>query len=161
MSELSMLLYTSQASPGLDEAAVDALAAQAQVCNTEADITSALLVHGGRVLHAMEGPSSAVQACYARIAADSRHSQVNLLSQVPCQQRRFAGWRLRRVRVHASLGPAWTRCWTSWPPGPTRRTSKPACACCKAWRRTTARAAERRVRNHAIAPGRGRGSMAA
>jgi hypothetical protein len=53
----------------------------------------------------LEGSRTAVNQLYRRIAADARHSDVELLSYQEIDERRFAGWAMGQVQM-SGLNPA-------------------------------------------------------
>jgi hypothetical protein len=57
--------------------------------NRQIDVTGLLLVHGGWFVQALEGPSAAVRAVFARIAADPRHFDVTVLASGSAGERLF------------------------------------------------------------------------
>ena len=56
-------------------------------------------------MQVLEGGRGAVNKLYNRIAADPRHSDVELLSYEEIAERRFAGWSMGQVNM-ARLNPA-------------------------------------------------------
>jgi hypothetical protein len=64
-----------------------------------------VLPASGIFLQVLEGGRSAVNALYNRIAADPRHTQVELLVYEEIGERRFAGWSMGQVDM-ARLNPA-------------------------------------------------------
>jgi hypothetical protein len=59
----------------------------------------------GIFLQVLEGGRSAVNKLYNRIVADTRHTDVELLSYEEIGERRFAGWSMGQVNM-ARLNPA-------------------------------------------------------
>jgi hypothetical protein len=68
-------------------------------------VTGVLCFSGGVFLQALEGGRSAVNQLYLKIAADTRHRDVVLLSYEEIGERRFAGWSMGQVNM-ARLNPA-------------------------------------------------------
>jgi hypothetical protein len=100
MNEPTLLLYTSVAKPDLDEAELARVIDQSASWNRSSGVAGAVLLHGGRLLQALEGPAHAVQGCFQRLSADARHEQVTLLQMGPLPQPRFEPGRMRLARVH-------------------------------------------------------------
>jgi class 3 adenylate cyclase len=70
------LSYLSQRAPGVDAAAVRALAQQARAANSEAGITSLLICTGAMFFQVLEGDDGMVEWLYDRIRRDPRHHEV-------------------------------------------------------------------------------------
>ncbi|WP_426059890.1 BLUF domain-containing protein [Hymenobacter sp. B1770] len=88
------LLYRSRATTLPTEADLQRLLDQSREWNAEASITGLLLYSNGRYVQVLEGPQTEVQALYARILRDPRHTQVATLSEGLGPARRFAAWRM-------------------------------------------------------------------
>lgn len=88
------LVYHSRATQPLSEVQLHALLERSRAYNAQHGITGLLLYSDGRYVQALEGPKPQIQALYARIQADSRHTQVITVSQGPGPQRRFVEWRM-------------------------------------------------------------------
>lgn len=89
------VLYHSRATPPPSDTQLQALLAQSRAYNAQHGITGLLLYSNGCYVQALEGPKHQVQALYARIQADTHHTQVLTVSQGPRPERRFADWNLR------------------------------------------------------------------
>jgi Sensors of blue-light using FAD len=100
MNQPTLLLYTSLAKPDLDEAELARVIAQSAAWNRGSGVAGAVLLHGGRLLQVLEGPAHAVQGCFRRLAADTRHDQVTLLKMGPLPQPRFEPGHMRLAHVH-------------------------------------------------------------
>jgi Sensors of blue-light using FAD len=91
---LMRLAYTSRsnAAPAQREAQARAIAERASAHNAQHGITGLLALVSGRYLQILEGPANAVEALFARIRADTRHSEVSLLLCAPIDDTLFADW---------------------------------------------------------------------
>jgi hypothetical protein len=103
---LVRLMYASRATAALDAEAVSAIVKRAKAGNAKLGITSVLCCCSeGAFLQVIEGGRNAVSRLYNRIAADTRHTDVVLLSFEEIAERRFAGWAMGQVNL-ARLNPA-------------------------------------------------------
>jgi len=102
---LVRLMYASRAVPALDQEELSAILRKSKVNNPALGITGVLCFSGGIFLQVLEGGRSAVNRLYNRIAADPRHTQIELLSYEEVGERRFAGWAMGQVNM-ALLNPA-------------------------------------------------------
>jgi hypothetical protein len=96
---LVRLMYASRAVPSIDQDALMAILRQSKQRNPDAGITGVLCFSEGIFLQVLEGGRSAVNQLYNRIAADSRHTQVELMSYREIGERRFAGWSMGQVNM--------------------------------------------------------------
>jgi hypothetical protein len=124
------LIYVSSAIEYFDEAALMDLLAQARANNARLGITGLLLYGEGAFLQLLEGPRDAVEALYATIREDSRHTLCMVLDEDAHVPRLFGDWRMAFHRRPWTQGSAifWrpTRRWLSClPPGPS-----PRAGCC-------------------------------
>jgi hypothetical protein len=60
--------------------------------NPRLDITGALICRHDLYLQLIEGPAEAIDALFARIAADDRHANVEVLLSEPMGDRMFPNW---------------------------------------------------------------------
>ena len=102
---LVRLLYASRTVPGFDAEELAAIVRQSRQTNVEHGVTGLLCWSEGIFLQVLEGGRSAVNRLYSHIAADPRHTQVELLSYAEIDERRFAGWSMGQVDL-ARLNPA-------------------------------------------------------
>ena len=79
-------------SPAVDQDAAGRHPAASKANNPALGITGVLCFSEGIFLQVLEGGRSAVNRLYNRIAADPRHSEVELLCYEEIGERRFAGW---------------------------------------------------------------------
>ena len=102
---LVRLLYASRATDQIDQDALHNILRQSRRHNPALGVTGVLCFSGGVFLQALEGSRSAVNQLYLKIAADTRHREVVLLSYEEIGERRFAGWSMGQVNM-ARLNPA-------------------------------------------------------
>ncbi len=86
------LVYVSSVNPAAAPVAPEPILAVARRLNARDDITGLLYSDGQRFLKALEGPEEAVEATFARIAADPRHRAIVMLSRRITSQREFGDW---------------------------------------------------------------------
>ena len=101
------LVYVSNAETEIDSGALRGILAGASENNAKLGITGMLCAGRMQFLQALEGPERSLLALYARIAADTRHRDVSLLSIELAAERMFPRWSLGHVSgpasVHAAL----------------------------------------------------------
>ncbi len=102
---LVRLMYASRAVASVDQEELFAIVRKSKANNPSLGVTGVLCFSEGIFLQALEGGRSAVNKLYNRIATDSRHTQVELLSYEEIGERRFAGWSMGQVNV-TRLNPA-------------------------------------------------------
>jgi Sensors of blue-light using FAD len=102
---LVRLMYASRAVSTLDQEQLHAILRKSKADNPSIGITGVLCYSGGIFLQVLEGGRSAVNRLYNRIAADPRHSDVELLVYEEIGERRFAGWSMGQVNM-ARLNPS-------------------------------------------------------
>ncbi len=102
---LVRLMYVSRAVPAVDQEELLAILRKSKANNPALGVTGVLCFSEGTFLQVLEGGRSAVNKLYNRIAGDSRHTQVELLSYEEIGERRFAGWSMGQVNM-ARLNPA-------------------------------------------------------
>ena len=96
---LVRLMYASRAVAAVDQAALVAILRQSKASNPGLGITGVLCFSEGIFLQVLEGGRSAVNRLYHRIAADPRHTEVELLTYDEIGERRFAGWSMGQVNM--------------------------------------------------------------
>ena len=102
---LVRLLYVSRAVPAVDHEELLAILRKSKANNPALGVTGVLCFSEGIFLQVLEGGRAAVNRLYNRIAADARHTQVELLAYEEIGERRFAGWSMGQVNM-ARLNPA-------------------------------------------------------
>lgn len=88
---LVQLIYVSELVNN-DESLIPAILATSLRRNLEDGITGMLLYANGNFLQVLEGERAAVEATYARICQDPRHSNAVKLVEEPVKERHFAQW---------------------------------------------------------------------
>jgi hypothetical protein len=107
MNMLVRLMYASRVAPGVDQDTLHTILRQCKDNNPALGITGLLCYcsTSGIFMQALEGGRSAVNQLYNKIAADARHSHVELLSYEEIGERRFASWAMGQVSM-SRLNPA-------------------------------------------------------
>jgi hypothetical protein len=88
---MQQLIYRSQPF-GFDEAMLAGILLSARRNNPRLDVTGALICRHDLYLQLIEGPGPAIEALFARIAADDRHNDVRLLLSTAVDRRMFPDW---------------------------------------------------------------------
>jgi hypothetical protein len=96
---LVRLLYASRAVGPITPDASMAILRQSKASNLAQGITGVLCCSDSIYLQVLEGGRSAVNRLYNRIAADARHTDVELLHYEQIGERRFAGWSMGQVNL--------------------------------------------------------------
>lgn len=93
MGDLYQLVYVSRATQGFSADDLNALLKSARLENARRDVTGMLLYDDPLFIQLLEGPRAAVEAIFARILADTRHREIDVIHT--CEgigQRQFARW---------------------------------------------------------------------
>jgi len=98
-------MYASRAVAATDQDSLLAILRKSKANNPVIGVTGVLCYSEGIFLQVLEGGRSAVNRLYNQIAADKRHTQVELLHYEEIGERRFAGWSMGQVNM-ARLNPA-------------------------------------------------------
>ena len=101
---LVRLLYASRATAPVEADTLASILKKSRTHNAAAGVTGLLCFSGGIFLQVLEGGRMPVNRLYQRIAADSRHTDVALLSYSEITERSFAGWSMGQVNL-ARLNP--------------------------------------------------------
>jgi hypothetical protein len=96
---LVRLMYASRAVASVDQEELLAILRKSKANNPATGITGVLCFSEGIFLQVLEGGRAPVNRLYNRIVADSRHSNVELLSYEEIGERRFAGWSMGQVNM--------------------------------------------------------------
>ncbi|SEH56868.1 Sensors of blue-light using FAD [Rheinheimera pacifica] len=88
------LVYISDRCASTDDVAINKIKLRAEPNNLRRNITGALLFTERYFLQYLEGEAAVVDALYASICRDKRHTNVRLLLRKPIQQRDFSRWSL-------------------------------------------------------------------
>lgn len=102
---LVRLLYASRAAEPVTAELLHAILRQSRQHNPAQGITGVLCCSGNVFLQVLEGGRSAVNRLYARLVADARHRDIELLAYESIVERRFAGWSMGQVQL-SRLNPA-------------------------------------------------------
>jgi Sensors of blue-light using FAD len=95
------LLYVSRAVGPQTSTVTASILTTAQTQNARHGIGGVLCQGQGLYLQVLEGERSAVNRLFARIVADARHKDVELLHLQEVEQRRFAAWSMAHVELRA------------------------------------------------------------
>ncbi len=94
---LIRLIYVSTAVDPQSPALTDSILRKAHAWNTQNDITGVLCEGQGVFLQALEGERGTVTRLYARISADPRHKDLELIHCESITRRRYGEWSMARV----------------------------------------------------------------
>jgi hypothetical protein len=93
---VNRLIYSSRnritGTPHQVAAAIESILLTSRRNNPRLDVTGALLFNGEAFAQVLEGPRAAVDAVYANICRDTRHSHIVLLEQSDIPARDFSNW---------------------------------------------------------------------
>ncbi|MBM4359041.1 MAG: BLUF domain-containing protein [Deltaproteobacteria bacterium] len=97
---LKRIKYVSRFAEDLTQADVEAIAEVSQRNNAAREVTGVMASSGRLFYQVLEGPAEVVDALYATIAADPRHTDVLLLrSQSDVATRLFPQWSMHLVNL--------------------------------------------------------------
>ena len=96
---LIRLIYLSRAVGPQASALTDAILQKSQHWNAQHDITGVLCEGQGVFLQVIEGERANVTRLYSRIAADGRHTALELIHCESITARRYSGWSMARVSL--------------------------------------------------------------
>lgn len=102
---LFRLVYTSRPF-GFDDELLAGILVDARRANARDGITGALIARHDLFVQYLEGSEAAVDATYARIAADDRHVDLRLILREPVAERLFPDWAMRDDPAHSWM---WSR----------------------------------------------------
>ena len=91
-SEIHQLVYASAATHSMDEEELAQILGSARENNGALGITGMLLYHEGSFLQVLEGEKSAVEALFAKIEKDERHTETLVLLRADVEERSFRRW---------------------------------------------------------------------
>ena len=89
---LRQITYISTAQVGVGGPLLGTIERKAQRNNVISGLSGLLMFDGVRFLQVLEGEPAAVQSTFDRIAKDSRHFGLVMLSDRELKQRSFGGW---------------------------------------------------------------------
>ena len=96
---LIRLIYVSKAVDPQTRGLTDSILQKAHAWNTQNDITGVLCEGQGVFLQALEGERGKVTRLYARIFADPRHKDLELIHCESITERRYGQWSMARVSL--------------------------------------------------------------
>lgn len=94
---LAQMLYVSTAVGPVTTAVTGTILRSAQAFNANNGITGVLCQGQGVWLQVLEGKRSEIDALYGRIAADRRHTNVQMLGFEDITKRRYGAWAMAHV----------------------------------------------------------------
>lgn len=112
---LIRLIYVSKAVDPQTFALTDSILRKAHDWNTQNDITGVLCEGQGVFLQALEGERGDVTRLYARISADPRHKDLELIHCESITKRRYGDWSMARVSL-SDVDPQTTIVWPEFDP---------------------------------------------
>ena len=86
------LVYTSAARTPFSDGDLATLLMNSRANNRRLGLSGFLMHKQGRFVQVLEGPEEAVQQRYALIAADPRHTDLDVLLRETIDERRFGAW---------------------------------------------------------------------
>lgn len=89
---MKSIMYVSVADPDLAADAIKTLVSHSQRRNAADGVTGIMLYNGSNFLQLIEGEADVIDACYARIERDPRHSGVVSLRDTSIGEREFPDW---------------------------------------------------------------------
>lgn len=101
--KLETLAYVSKATPGLGLRDLKHVLRRSREQNFRAQITGYLVYDGLWFAQLLEGPAASLDGALARIEADPRHSELEVLVREPIVQRCFDGWAMGCTNLTAPV----------------------------------------------------------
>jgi hypothetical protein len=102
---LVRLLYASRTPKEIDNSVIESIISQSKAHNPGAGVTGILCYSGKIFMQVLEGNRREVTKLYNQIAADSRHSDVEILLFEDIVERRFSNWTMGQVNL-AKINPS-------------------------------------------------------
>ena len=97
---MKRLKYVSRQAQPMNRSEIEAMVAAASYANAARGITGALIVTGHVFFQILEGPTAEVDALFAKIKADPRHTDVVCLAEQDAREIRFFPyWGMRRIAL--------------------------------------------------------------
>ena len=112
---LIRLIYVSKAVDPQSRTLTDSILHKAHAWNTQNDITGVLCEGQGVFLQALEGERGEVTRLYARIFADPRHKDLELIHCESITERRYGEWSMARVSL-SDVDPQTKTVWPDFDP---------------------------------------------
>jgi hypothetical protein len=98
-SSLGLLVYASAARTPFDNEALSSLRQKARHNNARSGLTGMLLYYQDSFFQVLEGGPTAIEAGFARISVDQRHTKILKLIQEPIDERSFSDWTMGLGRI--------------------------------------------------------------
>ena len=92
---MTSILYVSVADPTLVSDDIYTLVGNSQQRNSADGLSGIMLYNGSNFLQLIEGDAGPLDACFARIQRDPRHSGVVVMRNDPVAVREFPEWAMR------------------------------------------------------------------
>ena len=89
---MRQVIYASAATVSFSQSDLIELLKIARQRNSAVDISGMLLYNAGSFLQVLEGPDENVDALFAKIQKDTRHTRCLLLSRKTIQEKEFENW---------------------------------------------------------------------
>jgi adenylate cyclase len=99
---IKRIKYVSRFDKPHTEADIEAIGGQSRANNERLDLTGMLMASGGLFYQVLEGPAEAVDEVYARIANDSRHTDLLLLGSEENVERLYPDWSMEIINLDAA-----------------------------------------------------------
>lgn len=101
MSDITLLqlTYISDLCAGVSGNQITLIHQQAEKNNARLHITGLLLMTDKHFMQLLEGEAATVKSQFAKIAKDSRHQNVRLVSERTVKQRQFPDWHMGLKRM--------------------------------------------------------------
>jgi hypothetical protein len=112
---LIRMIYLSKAVEEQTRQLTETILRTAQAWNAQNGITGVLCWGQGMFLQALEGERAKVTKLYARIHADPRHTDLELIHCESIAERRYAGWSMAHVAL-VDVDPDKTIVWPEFDP---------------------------------------------
>ncbi|PUB16435.1 BLUF domain-containing protein [Yoonia sediminilitoris] len=100
---LYRIVYCSE-STGLDKHDIDQILETSDRNNSGVSVTGMLLFNAGFFLQLLEGKRAEISRTFSRIAGDTRHKNVELISAAPTTYRLFGSWSMNYVSITGNAG---------------------------------------------------------
>jgi hypothetical protein len=99
---IKRIKYVSRFDKPHTEADIKEIGDQSRANNEKLGLTGMLMASGGLFYQVLEGPAEAVDEVYARIANDSRHTDLLLLSSEENIERLYPDWSMEVINLDAA-----------------------------------------------------------
>ena len=93
------LMYKSRSKSKIGWSVVNEIISTSEASNTESNITGVLLATESHFLQVIEGDFDEVNRLFMRIARDSRHDEIQIISFGCVDGRLFGGWAMHGVGI--------------------------------------------------------------